>query len=179
MQLCPVHTQSTYYLAVQELLHQAFPPEERRPDSQQRAYADSNPLFTTLAILHQGAFAGLLTYWQLPGFVYIEHLATRPELRGQGLGQQVIALFTSTIQCPVVLEVEPPSNDLTSRRIGFYQRCGFRLWSHSPYMQPAYAPHLPQVPLLLMAYGQLDEDTDFTHVRQQIHSAVYGIDFKG
>lgn len=152
----------------------AFPPEERRPMPQQRTYADHNPLFHPHAVMENGTFAGLLNYWTLQGFIYIEHLATCPSLRGGGLGKRILQQLIAQTTVPIVLEVEPPTNEISVRRIGFYKRCGFTLWEQQNYMQPAYADDLPSIPLLLMVYGDLDEQKDFAHICREIHTKVYG-----
>ncbi len=152
---------------------EAFPPEERRPQEKQRDFTDHNALFHPHAVVEDGMFAGLLNYWSLGNFIYIEHLATLPSLRGGGLGRRILQKLMEKETLPIVLEVEPPTTDLTRRRIGFYTRCGFTLWDGQDYLQPPYAPHLPAVPLLLMVHGALDETRDFQRICKEIHNHVY------
>ena len=174
MELLRVNTTSPYYAEAEDLMKDAFPPEERRPLAEQRDYADHNPLFRPHVVLDNGKFAGLLNFWQLDGFLYAEHLATLPALRGGGLGKRIMEQFIQLAgQLPIVLEVEPPTDDLKRRRIGFYQRCGFTLWERT-YTQPPYSPALPAIPLRLMVHGQLDETRDFTHICHEIYHHVYG-----
>lgn len=174
MELIPVKTTHPYYAYAEQLMTDAFPPEERRPIEQQRAYTDHNPLFHSNAVVENGQFAGLINYWQLDGFLYFEHLATCPSLRGGGLGKRILETLCANAALPIILEVEPPTNEIASRRIGFYRRCGFSLWDKQTYMQPSYAPGLPSIPLLLMAYGDIDEEQDFERTVREIHRHVYG-----
>lgn len=176
MELIQACTHTPEYDEAERLMQSAFPPEERRPTAQQRDYTDHNPRFHACLIMENKRFLGLLNYWTLDGFAYIEHLATLPELRGKGIGQQALQLFTNRIERPVILEVEPPTDGLTARRIAFYQRCGFKLWEHNSYIQPPYSPDLPSVPLLLMAYGPADETSDFEHILHELHTCVYGVE---
>ena len=87
-----------------------------------------------------------------------------PTLRGGGLGRRILDAFIRQAGQPIVLEVEPPTTDIAARRIGFYRRCGFRLWEHRTYMQPPYAADLRRSPLLLMVHGDLDEEKDFERI---------------
>lgn len=174
MELLPIQTTDTQYADAERLMTDAFPPEERRPIARQREYTDHNPLFHPHTVMENGKFVGLVNYWTLQGFTYIEHLATTPSLRGKGLGMRVLQQLTSKTTAPIVLEVEPPTDEISVRRIGFYKRCGFTLWEHQKYMQPTYADHLPSIPLLLMVYGNLDEQKDFAHIYREIHTKVYG-----
>lgn len=154
-------------------MQDAFPPEERRPQAEQREYTDHNPLFHPHAVLENGNFAGLLNFWHLEGFIYAEHLATLPSLRGGGLGRRIMEEFIRQAQAPIVLEVEPPTDELKQRRIGFYQRCGFTLWERT-YIQPPYSDQLPSIPLRLMIHGDLDENRDFSRICREIYIHVYG-----
>ena len=174
MEMIPVTTSDRFYDEAEALMEQAFPPEERRPRTEQREYADHNPLFRPNVLVEDGQFAGLLNYWQLEGFIYAEHLATLPSLRGKGLGQRVMEKLINDSSLPIVLEVEPPTDELKQRRIGFYQRCGFMLWEHRTYMQPPYSAQLPSIPLRLMVHGQLSDDHDFDPVSTEIYTNVYG-----
>lgn len=101
-------------------------------------------------------------------------MATCPSLRGGGLGRRILDTFIRHAGQSIVLEVEPPTTDIATRRIGFYRRCGFRLWEHRTYIQPPYAADLSPLPLLLMVHGDLDEEKDFEHICHEIHTKVYG-----
>ncbi len=220
MKLLPIQTSDAQYADVERLLVAAFPPEERRPLPKQREYTDYNPLFQPYAVVDEaGEFIGLVTCWRLGekghdgecekesannAFLYVEHLATVPAVRGKGYGAQIIELLRAQYaDKPIVLEVEPPvdgtldvdtiqspssydiiqssSNDITHRRIRFYRRCGFELWKDKEYIQPPYSAELPSVPLLLMSCdsldgrNHLDEQRDFDCVKTEIHSEVYGV----
>ena len=74
---------------------------------------------------------------------------------------------------PIGLEVEPPTDELPPRRIGFYQRGGFTLWER-PYIQPPYSDQLPSIPLRLMAHGHIEENQDFDRICRAIYTSVYG-----
>lgn len=99
----------------------------------------------------EGEAAGFITYWTFDSFVYVEHFAVGEKVRGGGLGGKALQEFRKMMARPVVLEVERPgSNDMADRRIAFYRRNGFHTIDSYEYMQPPYAPRLPEVPLLLM-----------------------------
>ena len=76
---------------------------------------------------------------------------------------------------PFVLEVEMPADDLSRRRIAFYERNGFTLWRDCAYMQPPYRPEDAPLPMLLMVKGNLSPEEDFQRVKQTIHREVYGV----
>lgn len=175
IQLIPIKTCDADYARVEKLFEFSFPPEERRSLEVQRHVTDEKELFTTFALYDADRFAGLLTCWQGPGFVYVEHFATSPEVRGRGIGSEVLHRLSALSSDPVVLEVELPRDELSRRRIGFYERNGFRLWSDSFYVQPPYQAGCAPLPLHLMVRGEgLDEQRDFERIRRWLYAEVYG-----
>ena len=49
------------YGFVEELMHTAFPAQERRDTPQQREYSDSNPLFCNNVIVENGKPVGMIS----------------------------------------------------------------------------------------------------------------------
>ena len=117
---------------------------------------------------------GLLTTWHFEEFIYIEHFAIAPTLRSQGYGAEALRTFIYEHGKPIILEAEPPTDALSIRRIGFYERSGLTLYDF-PYIQPAYTPDSNPVELCLM--GTLDTNaTPLTLVSRTLHREVYGVD---
>ena len=115
---------------------------------------------------------GLLTTWHFEEFIYIEHFAIDPTLRSRGYGSKALHTFIKGHGKPIVLEAEPPTDALSIRRIGFYERSGLTLYD-CPYIQPAYTEDSHPVELRLM--GTLDtEATPLPLVSQILHREVYG-----
>lgn len=164
----------TLYNYMEQLLVKSFPAEEYRPLKDLRQYSDSKKLFHNHAILHNEIPIGLLTYWDFNAFLYIEHFAIDPSMRSGGYGQRVLQHLFQTTNVPIVLEVEEPTEEMAQRRIGFYQRQGFILWK-KPYLQPPYKPGDTFLPMLLMAYGNLQCEKDFDEVKNQIYREVYNV----
>lgn len=162
------------WLAEAESLYlDAFPPEERRPWS--TIVAPASQAGPRLMFVSDGGdtFAGFVTLWDFGAFVYIEHFAIDPSIRGRGTGARVLARLADMAGRPLVLEAEPVADDnpMAARRIGFYQRNGFALLGHD-YVQPPYQPGLPPVPLRLMS---TDAAIDAAAVERTLHSEVYGV----
>lgn len=145
-----------------KLYEAAFPPEERRTWAPR-----PEGLRLRVARGDDGSFLGFVTTWQLPDDVtYVEHLATLPSLRGQGIGGRII----DDLPERVVLEVELPETEEARRRIGFYERHGFTAATEQEYIQPPYGPDLPSVPMLIMYRG----DVDTIEAAHHLHRIVYG-----
>lgn len=168
-----ITTDHPQYPFVENLLHQSFPPEERREDAAQRANTDHHPQFSCYLITDDDTPIGVITVWSLDGFHYLEHLATAPCVRNKGYGQQIIGEIKRRVQGTLVLEAEPPTEEMSRRRIAFYERNGFTL-CHRPYLQPPYRQADKAFPLLLMSSGTDGIDDRFEQIRDEIHRTVYG-----
>lgn len=171
------------YHAINELhtlYMEAFPAEERRPWNDLIKLADKNDgTFNLLAIEDcAGRFIGFISTWNLPSAIYVEHFAVDNKMRGNGIGAKILSKTISSCNGkPMVLEVEPSTDnemhDIAGRRIGFYKRNGFVLFTGYNYMQPPYTPELPWVKLMLMS---TDSQLDPVIAGEEIHRFVYGVD---
>ncbi len=138
-----------HYQAALSLYCRAFPEEERRePANALCPHGDFRPGLLT----QDDRLLGILFFWENPEFIYLEHFAMMPQLRGQGLGAGALALLQAMGK-PIILEIEPPVDELTCRRKGFYRRNGFQEcpW---PHIQPKYRPTDAELSLALLSWPQ-------------------------
>lgn len=152
------------------LYESAFPEIERRPTAQELALDD--PRFEIRTIRHEGNFAGFITLWHFAEFVYVEHFATLPELRGHGLGSRTLQTLRHESPKPIVLEVELPDNDTAHRRIAFYKRMGF-VEMPQAYWQPPYMPENSGLPLRIMTTANDTNDRFFDTIKSTLYREVY------
>lgn len=156
---------------LKQLYEESFPAEERR-DWQLIVSPVSDGCPRLFEIIADGHLAGMLTLWQFEHFAYVEHLAVDPALRGKGIGSEAMRLLMEKIGMkPVVIEIEPPVADkpMTVARHDFYRKLGFDTIS-TDYIQPPYAPSLPEVPMHLMATATLPSGS----TAATLHHEVYG-----
>lgn len=165
---------SQHYNYMEELLTASFPIEEYRDLAVLRAYTDALPIFHCHIILHANTPIGLVTYWDLDSFYYIEHLAIDPNQRNGGYGRKLLNYLSEFLKKPIVLEVEYPTEEMAKRRINFYQREGYTLWEKE-YFQPPYRVGQSNLPMYLMVQGELNPQTDFDMVRTKIYREVYSV----
>lgn len=166
-------TSASIPAGMEALYIESFPPEERRPWSNILHLADNDPRFTFHVISHDGIPAGLITIWNLGLARYVEHFAISPSMRGRGIGREAISKVITASGAPVVLEVEPASSgELARRRISFYTRAGLTAHHTFSYIQPPYAPGLPEVPLTLMTSAPLP----LLRLSSILHKEIYGVE---
>lgn len=165
---------SLYYDDMERLLTTSFPAEKYRDLKELRELADHTPNFYCHIILEGTTSIGLLNYWDLGGFYYIEHFVIDPNRRNEGYGRKLLEFLTRFLEKPIVLEVEHPTDDMARRRINFYRRQGYTLWEEA-YFQPPYKNGYNELPMYLMVQGDLKPEQDFDIVKRQIHRIVYNV----
>lgn len=125
------------FSAVWQLYLQSFPPCERRSETDHlRAMEDGD--FYCCAAMEDGEPAALAFYWKTEDFLYLEHLAVRPELRGKQYGTRVMKLLMQE-HPRLILEIEFPTDEQTRRRKAFYERLGFTAEDFGHYQYPYQA----------------------------------------
>lgn len=145
---------SPYFELFEERYLSDFPMEERREVSDLlRLLTGDQPPITIEAVLFRGEFAGFISYWRLPSYMFFEHFAITPSLRSRGIGREVIRHMQAKFaDRPFLIEVEPPNDELKSRRVRLYEHLDFIL-SDFPYIQPSYRQGGLGVPLKLMTWN--------------------------
>lgn len=151
----------------------SFPEGERRDFCLVRNLIEKEPRFLAYVLLKNNSYVGFITVWQLNAFDYVEHFAIDPLARNGGIGARALKQFLSLSERPIVLEVEDPEDEMSRRRVGFYERLGFVL-NRNRYLQPPYRDGEPWLNLLLMSCGDIDLNLQFEHVKNEIHQYVYG-----
>lgn len=145
------------YRRAMALYEISFPLHEQRlPDSQENIL--SLEAYHLELIQHGDAFLGAIFYWETEEFIYVEHFCMDPAIRGKGFGQRALALLAQQGKT-VILEIDPPVDEISKRRKGFYQRCGFTENPY-PHVHPAYRPEYQGHALVVLsAPSVLEADT--------------------
>ena len=115
--------------------------------------------------------AGFLAVWEFESFTYIEHFAVDPVLRNSGTGSAMLQELVRKYQKQICLEVELPEDELTRRRIGFYERNGF-VFNEHPYIQPPISKGKSPVPLRIMTYGSAITQDTFEEMKRVLYQRV-------
>ncbi|GAB3012524.1 GNAT family N-acetyltransferase [Spirosoma pulveris] len=160
-----------YLVSIQEWYEASFPADERRKFDDLRQLLHC-PDMHLCALTEEEQLVGFLIYWQWPGVVFLEHFAIDPNLRGNRLGHRALIRLLQLDSPCFLLEVERPTDDLSRRRIQFYERQGF-LVNPFDYAQPPYQRGDPPIPMYLMSSPLLLSQKDFDGYSQLIYERVY------
>lgn len=156
---------------IKNLYLSAFPPHERREFDELKKLVYNEECHIN-QILIGVRNAGLIIFWDFSGFLFLEHFAIEPELRGKGTGEKTIAAIKTSFQKTIILETEPPVDEISIRRTGFYERNGFHLLKHT-YFQPSYGGNKPEIELKLMCTETDIPVEELLKIIQTIRKKVY------
>lgn len=156
---------------IYKIMENSFPLTEFRPRNEQLAlFDDAN--YSVHGIRENGEIISIAAVWNFESIMFIEHLATSPQKRNQGLGKKLLNELINSTNKTVCLEVEPPEDELTCRRVAFYERCGMYFNSY-PYIQPSITKGQKPIPLFIMtSKSQIDEQT-FNKIKSILYKNVY------
>lgn len=160
---------------VLEIYNNAFPPEERRNSDDLNHFWQAHERLSFNLIGDENRELGFLFHWDFDSFLFVEHFAVSSIERGNGIGRAAFSQWLSLQNKPIVLEVEPPTNDISIRRVRFYQSFGFNYFPQH-YIQPPYQSGYAPVELRLMYKGEPSIIDDFEKIRTILHKEVYDID---
>ncbi|MBE7896965.1 GNAT family N-acetyltransferase [Paenibacillus polymyxa] len=156
------------------IMESSFPASECRTFEAQKALL-KHPSYRIITEKNeQGNIVAFLAGWEFEHFRFVEHIAVDSRIRGGGLGQKLMGRFISQSDQPVVLEVEPPVDEWSRRRIGFYERMGFHL-NHFEYVQPPLREGQTDLRLQIMSYPGALSEQEFTPFKEILYTEVYGL----
>ncbi len=144
------NTKSASFELAWALYELSFPEEERRTlDIQKKIMA--HPDYHFEIVEQHETFVGFILWWQFKRLKYIEHFAIHHKMRRQGFGKSILKNFISSIEDVVILEIEPPMNEVCKARLAFYEELGFILNPHH-YQQPPMRKNGKMIKLCIMTY---------------------------
>ncbi len=149
----------------------SFPAHELRETASQRDIM-SHPEYHFDLIYDGSIWCGDILYWETTDFIYVEHFCVRPELRGKRIGQRALALLGERGKV-VILEIDPPADDISIRRKGFYERCGYR---ENPFahVHPPYHAGNSGHTLVVMSFPRPISAAEYAGFSNYLKSTVMG-----
>ena len=149
---------------VYTLMEESFPKDEYR-DYQKQKELFQNPEFREIK--------AFFAVWEFETFIYVEHFAVNPVLRNGGVGSRMLKALTEDAEKMIILEVEPPTEEIAVRRVRFYERNGF-FFNDYPYIQPSMGEGRKETPLFLMSTERKIDEEEYRMIRNTLYTKVYG-----
>lgn len=132
-----------WYKAFRDIYEVSFPVFEQRSEEQQLKAFD-HMSYNLLIKTDNDTLVSFISYWDFAEYVYIEHLAVNAQMRGMNEGSKMLNDFAKIIGKMILLEIDPPINEIAKKRLSFYERLGYKTnpykHLHPPYNKD-YPPH--------------------------------------
>lgn len=162
------------YRRALELYQISFPLHEQREELSQTAILHDDTYHFEL-IYDEDIFIGLVLYWENLDYIYIEHFCILPEMRNKQYGKKVLS-FLKEQKKTLILEIDPPIDEVSVRRKGFYERCGF-VENPYPHIHPPYhqGNHGHELVIMSspMAISQAEYNAFDTHLQDKIMNKAF------
>ena len=120
--------------------------------------------------------SAFLAFWKFDEFNFVEHFAVDESLRGEGIGTKLFNHYLESTDKLTILEVEPPEDEISTRRIKYYERMGMKMNDYD-YMQPPLQQGKPLIPLKIMSYENELMDHEFNNIKRCIYNNVYKYEY--
>ena len=157
-----------------EIYESSFSSDERRTSELQKELI-KNEQYNFFIVIKNNILVAIITDWNFKDFSFVEHLAVKKDLRGKGIGTELLKEYISRNKQKIVLEVKKPEDESAVKRIRFYEEIGFKL-NNFDYIQPPYGKDKSPVSMLLMTYPEKITQFEFSSIREKLHITVYGLE---
>ena len=134
------------------LYEKSFPLHEQRQIDSQKEILKCEEYHFDL-IHDEDRFIGILLSWETRNFIYVEHFCITPEIRNKGYGQKTLDLLNSKGKT-VILEIDPPTDEIALKRKSFYERAGYQA-NAMRHIHPPYDRRNTGHALTVMSYPHL------------------------
>ena len=155
-------------------MEKSFPKSEYREYEEQKLLTKNN-LYNLMTFRNEkNILIAFMATWNLKNFKFIEHIAVDEKFRGMGIGTKIVKEFIENSNSEIVLEIEPPIDNTTIKRLNFYKKLGF-VFNKYIYYQPPIRKDFEKIKLNLLSYPQKLSKKKFRIVREEIYKNVYNI----
>lgn len=164
--------QDKWYKPFAEIYKVSFPVHEQRNELQQ-ATAFSDSRYHLIITTEDEKLLSFIAYWDFDEYVYIEHLAVNPQFRGRNIGSQALNDFAGLVANTVILEIDPLTDDVSKKRLGFYEKLGYKLNTYR-HFHPPYNPQFPPHELLVLSLHRELSREDYNRFERDLREVVMG-----
>ena len=89
-------------------------------------------------------------------------------MRNHRYGQKILKAYRAT---PLILEIDPPVDEIAVRRKAFYERCGF-VENPYPHIHPAYHRDHAGHELVVMSFPKMLKAEEYEHFHRYLQDIV-------
>lgn len=158
MKFIRINSNNECFNKAMEIYKASFPIfEQRTMEDQIKALEVEDYHFN---VIYDGdKMVGILLYWDMNGYKYIEHFAIDSSLRGKNYGSRVLKEFCTNNK-NVILEIDPPIDEISIKRLNFYSKLGFKLQDFN-HIHPSYRKECKSHSLKIMTFNENISKEDY------------------
>lgn len=154
------------------LMQKSFPKNEYRTYENQKKLL-TNKYYKIIPYFgNENEFLAFAAVWEFESFKFVEHIAVSEKCRGMGIGSKIMRDIIEKSDTDIILEIEPPNDEISIKRLSFYERLGFKI-NEYPYLQPPFTKNGKPIPLKILSYPQTIDEQKFKKIKKIIYSNVY------
>ncbi|MGL5416344.1 MAG: GNAT family N-acetyltransferase [Clostridium sp.] len=158
-----------YFKEAMELYKMSFPVfEQRTLDKQIEVLGNKEYNFDI--ICDDEKLIGILFYWEYDKFRYIEHFAIKKELRGKNYGSKILKNFCANKK-ETILEIDPPTDEISIKRLKFYSKLGFKLGGFN-HIHPPYRKEYKGHKLKIMSFNKDLSQKEYEEFNKYLNEQV-------
>jgi len=154
-----------YFEKAWQIYEDSFPQEEKRTLKEQLKLFNKKS-FTMLCYVEDEIVLAILFYWQIQRYTYLEHFAVNSTQRGRSYGSKILQEFIDNNQ-NIILEIEPIIDEITKKRLDFYERFDFRVNTHIHFQVP-FRKNDQKLKLLFLSHKKVLSDNQYTTLYQMM-----------
>ena len=163
------------YREIYNLMISSFHKEEIRTYENGLKQLNNSNYRILISKINKTSIAGFFAEWDLGSVIFIEHFAVKKDLRGCGVGSEMLETYLNNANKMVVLEVEDNETEIGQIRIDFYRRNGFFL-SEFGYLQPILRGNSKkEIPLKIMSFPKEFPEQGFLEFKKAVFSNIYKV----
>jgi len=150
----------------------SFPNYEKRLlSSHKKALEDSR--FYANSVYDNDDYIGFIFFWTIDSYIFIEHFAIEENFRNNSYGSKIIKkLIEDYKEHTLLLEIDPPEDDISIRRLGFYNRLGFKN-NDIIHSIPSFQKKLGKYTLNLLSHGRLITQDEYSLFYDSLMTSVF------
>lgn len=141
-----------YFKSAWQLYLDSFPKIERRTIKEQEVILENKDYFMTCYVEGEILIA-IIFFWKIDTeskiYTFLEHFAVNSKLRGKSYGSKILQNFINKNE-NIVLEIEPIVDEITKKRLRFYEKFDFVVNKHEHFQIP-FRKDAKELKLLLMS----------------------------
>ncbi|MCM1514685.1 MAG: GNAT family N-acetyltransferase [Anaeroplasma bactoclasticum] len=162
-----------YFDEIYHLMKVSFTPDEYRTYLEQKALLNLSYYQIYVSLDNpQHQVQAFIAIFEFEHIVCIDHFAVNPKYRNKGIGSRVLQELMTMLNKMICLEVELPTDELSRRRIAFYERNHFFLNPYA-YMLPPISKGRKSIPLYIMTSQRSITKEEFLSLKELMYTKLY------